>query len=216
MESTYPTRYADRSGVEHTTLRNHGSRLSLYLRGVSFSGGDLHSLEADPQAAPESLASFTRHWGSLCNCILEFVMPIPVVFVGRTVTCPLEVRLELGRPAPNNFLDRVLTLALEADGRRFCSKGDSGWFEDELLTLQASMPADAYLKACICCAHSDYSPYGHGLFGDMACFRNQKDVYARVKNKFDLFEILDEGQRVQETYLCSDFERRRPNTGYRG
>jgi len=28
---------------------------------------------------------------------------------------------------------------------------------------------------------SDYSPYGHGLFGCMMCFRNLKEEYVKVK-----------------------------------
>jgi hypothetical protein len=120
-------------------------------------------------------------------------------------------------PAPNGGLEKeVLTLSLDTDRQVFRSAGNSGWFEDELLSLQSSLPQGTYLKACISCAHSDYSPYGHGLFGGMACFRNLKEQYSQVKDKFDLFPILDQAEVVQETYLCPEFEKRQPNTGYRG
>lgn len=72
------------------------------------------------------------------------------------------------------------------------------------------------LKICFSCSHSDYPPIGHGLFGGMACFRNLKDEYSRVKDKFDLFPILDRAEAVQETYLRPEFAKRLPNTGYRG
>jgi hypothetical protein len=50
----------------------------------------------------------------------------------------------------------------------------------------------------------------------MACFRKLKDDYAKVNDKFDLFPILDKAEVVQETYVCPEFAKRRPNTGYRG
>jgi len=73
------------------------------------------------------------------------------------------------------------------------------------------------MKACINCLYSDYSPLGHGLFGCMMCFRNLKAEYVKVTTKDELWPIHDRYDRlVQETYLCPDFERRIPGTGYRG
>jgi uncharacterized protein DUF6304 len=217
MEWSYPTRYSDRRGVELTTLRNDGAKLSLRLRDIMFWGRDFDSLQPDPDSTLEALSNFDLHWRALCNCRIECKMPIAVVVGCKTTTCPLEMRLDLGRPTANGGLDtEVLTLSLYADGQAFRSAGNSGWFEDELLSLQSSLPQGTYLKACISCAHSDYSPYGHGLFGGMACFRNLKEQYSRVKDKFDLFPILDEAEVVQETYLCPEFEKRQSNAGYRG
>lgn len=82
----------------------------------------------------------------------------------------LLVELVLGAPAPNGGLDREqLRIVLEYDGQRFVGPGTSGWFEDELLSIQNQLPDDAFIKACINCLYSDYSPYGHGLFGCMMC-----------------------------------------------
>ena len=129
----------------------------------------------------------------------------------------MEMCLELGRPAVNGGLDRqALALSIHVGRQAFRSAGTKGWFEDELLSLQSSLPPGTYLKACINCAHSDYSPYGHRMFGGMACFRNLKEEYSQVKDKFDLFRILDKAEVVQETFLCQEFEKRLPGTGYRG
>jgi hypothetical protein len=93
----------------------------------------------------------------------------------------------------------------------------SGWFEDELLDLQRQLPDGMLMKACINCAFSDYSPYGHALFGGLACFRGNKDGYGAVKGKSDIFRIWDTmTEFVQETYLCPEFKKRLPGTGYRG
>jgi hypothetical protein len=73
------------------------------------------------------------------------------------------------------------------------------------------------MVACINCMYSDYSPYGHGLFGWMMCFRNIREEYRRVRGKADFWSVHDRYDRlVQETYLCPVFERRVPGTGYRG
>jgi len=218
MEWHYSTRYSDARGTEVVSLRNDGTKLFIRLRGVSFCGRDFDSLEADSQAAPEALASFDLHRGALCNCTIECEIPVSVVSAGGEATmCALEMRLELGKPAANGGLDReLLALSIHVDGQAFHSAGNSGWFEDELLSLRSLMPSGTYLKACFSCAHSDYSPYGHRMFGGMACFRTLKEEYSRVKDKFDLFRILDKAEVVQETYICPEFAERLPNTGYRG
>jgi len=49
------------------------------------------------------------------------------------------------------------------------------------------------------------------------CFRNIKSAYLGVKSKDDLLAIHNLFERcVQETYLCPEFSRRIPGTGYRG
>jgi hypothetical protein len=101
---------------------------------------------------------------------------------------------------------------------RQTSSGDSGgWFEGEWLDIQKALPEAVVIKACINCLYSDYSPYGHGLFGCMMCFRNIKDEYLRVNSKQSFWSVHGRQERmVQETYLCPDFARRIAGTGYRG
>ena len=130
----------------------------------------------------------------------------------------LHVRLGLGAPADNGGIaHETLNLSLSVGGETFAGSGRSGWFEDELLEIQAALPEGAHVKACINCAFSDYSPYGHGWFGSMACFRDNKEEYLSVKTKGDIFRVWDTlTEYVQETYLCPEYLRRRPGTGYRG
>ena len=86
-----------------------------------------------------------------------------------------------------------------------------------MLDLQGRLPSGTFMKACINCAFSDYSAYGHGLFGGLACFRGNKAGYRVVTGKDELFDVWDTlTEFVQETHLCQDFERRMPETGYRG
>jgi hypothetical protein len=213
---SYPAVYSDASGREATTITNDGETLRLWLRGIEFVGSDFDSLE--PTGAPGQSTRFTLNQGCLCSCRIECRIPVPVHDRGRILDGALSVELVLGDPAPNGGIDREqLKITLEYGGQQFASAGTSGWFEDELLGVQAQLPEGVFIKACINCLYSDYSPAGHGLFGGMMCFRNLKTEYLNVKTKREFWSVHGRQDRfVQETYLCPEFERRVPGTGYRG
>jgi hypothetical protein len=51
----------------------------------------------------------------------------------------------------------------------------------------------------------------------MMCFKNLKNEYLKVTSKDEFWSVHDRFDRlVQETYLCPEFSRRVPGTGYRG
>jgi hypothetical protein len=218
MSARYAALYRDRHGDVVTTIHNDGKTLSMIARGVEFRGTDFDAFEPIEGTDPTRLTSFTLQHGCLCSCSIEAEMPPPLVLNGETLHGLLTMHLELGEPMPNGSLDReVLRLTLTLGESVYRSAGTSGWFEDELLDIQKQLPDGVYLKACINCAFSDYSPVGHGLFGGLACFRDNKAGYLAVKGKDDLFRIWSTAtEYVQETYLCPEFRRRVPGTGYRG
>jgi hypothetical protein len=218
MLMRYPARYRDRSGEESLSIRNDGKVLSATIRGVEFRGGDFDTLEPTPGTDPDRLSSFTLQQNALCSCVIDVEIPVPVVTPHGVTHGELSAHLELGDPAPNGGIDReYLSLRLRFGDRVLTSRGWSGWFEDELADLQRQMPEGTYLKACISCAFSDFSPMGHGLFGGLACFRGNRAGYRSVRTKRDLFEVWGTMTAfVQETHLCPEFERRTPGTGYRG
>jgi hypothetical protein len=217
MDWVYPLKYSDQRGIETAEIRNDGSKLSVRLRRINFSGRDFDALNPASDSLAEVLTSFTLCRGSLCDCVIECEIPVPLLFDSEMLHGNLQMHLELGSERPNGALDReVLSLSIAVAGHAYRSSGKTGWFEGELVSLHSALPTGVYLVACINCAYSDYSPYGHGLFGGMACFRNFKRQYASVRSKADLFPILNSADVVQETYLCPEFEKRRPRTGYRG
>ncbi len=221
MLQRYPAVYQDRYGEVSTLITNDGKLLRMVVRDVAFSGEDFDGLEPESGTSSAQMASFTLDHGSLCACTIVCDIPVPVV-VGREVLLgKLHMHLELGAPRSggNRGIDREdLLLTLSCGGRIFTSRGTSGgWFEDELHDLQAALPEGAYIKACINCAFSDYHPGGHGLFGGLACFRDEKEAYRTVMGKYALMQLWDRmTEFVQETYLCPEFEKRRPGAGYRG
>lgn len=217
VDVRYTAIYTDSRGFERTFITNDSATLRVRVRGVDFAGGDFDSLSPVEGTPAAQLGQFTFHDGDLCSCRIECEIPVPIG--GRIeVEGVLRVDLVLGDPAPNGGLDREdLRLTLHFDGLSFASPGTSGWFEDELLAIQAQLPEGVFIRACINCLYSDYSPYGHGLFGWMMCFRNRKAEYLRVRTKAEFWSVYDRYDRlVQETYLCPEFERRVAGTGYRG
>jgi len=218
MQITYRTKYCDSHGEIPTTIENDGQTLRMSLCGVEFEGSDFDSLEVLRSSDPVELSRFSFAAGALCSCTLEFEMPVTVMAGTDEAPATLETQLRLGRRRGDGGMDDVkLRLVLVVRDMRLASEGRSGWFEDELADIQRKLPDDWFLKVCFGCGLSDYSPAGHGLFGDLACFRGNKPGYRSVKTKVDLFRVWDSmTEFVQETYLCSEFERRKPATGYRG
>jgi hypothetical protein len=215
---TFAARYRDHLGEEPTTIVNDGKLLTMELRGVQFQGARIDDFEPADSTDPAKLASFELSHNCLCNCIIEAELPVPVFVKGNVLDGIISFILELGNPLQSGLLDREhLTVRLNVDGLSLVSSGKSGWFEDELLDVQAQLQAGMHMMACINCAYSDYSPLGHGLFGDLACFRDNKVNYLKVASKRDIFAIWGTlTEYVQQTHLCPEFERRKPGTGYRG
>ena len=218
MSVTYTTTYRDERGEIATLIENDGKSLRMRLGAVEFVGRDLDSLEVVGSPDTAELSRFSFASGCLCSCSLEFEIPATVLTGPGEVPGSLRVRLALGKPKPTGGLDAErVQITLVVRDRRVESRGLSGWFEDELVDIQRGLPNGWHLKICFGCASSNYSPVGHGLFGDLACFRDNKSGYLTVKSKTEYWPVLKTmTEAVQETYLCPEFEVRKPGTGYRG
>ena len=59
----------------------------------------------------------------------------------------------------------------------------------------------------------DYSPQGYGLVG-IRCHRDAKAQYLAARSKHDFWRV-PWTEEVPETYLCPEYTRRVPGTGYR-
>lgn len=214
----YPTTYRDRLGPVTTSIHDDGGSLHIMLRGVAFSGPDFDALSPERPLSEDERGLFVLSHDDLCACSLSWSMPLTILANGDDLAAELHAELELGDPtAGGGITAERLTLRLVSAVGEFVSRGLSGWFEGELLEIQAQLPPGCALKSCMTCAHSDYSPYGHGLWGSMACFRDNKEAYGKVRSKSDLFAIWDEMTAyVPETFLCPEFCLRRAGTGYRG
>jgi len=210
--------YSDARGDVISEIENDGKNLTTRLRGVTFLGDDFDSLSPVEDTSEEFLHEFDLHQGFLCCCKLVVTIPTTVIEREVELKVDLEATIELGASSSKGGLESEdVSIRLLHPKGEINSTGTSGWFENELLDVQRGLPNGSSLKNCIGCAYSDYSPFGHGLFGDMLCFRNLKEEYSTVKSKNDLWPLHDRFDRfVQETYLCDEFMVRQPHTGYRG
>jgi hypothetical protein len=240
MYEEYPATYTDEHGVEQTVIRNDGKALLMTLRGVEFTSKWLDEFEPTIAVDDPRLAAFPLNrwrgctqWGpntgrqraELGSCRIEFVMPVAVVSPEKNLQGQLTVQLTFSAWADPAAMGaewaerKQLHLVLSVGDRAYPGRG-MGDFESEMLVIQRELPEGWYVKACINCAFSDYSVYGSGMFGCIICYRCCKSEYLKVRDKDEYMEIMyryvDQVDRVQETYLCPEFERRVPGTGYRG
>ena len=217
MIKTYPAKFTNRLGTVSTSITNDGKLLTMVVRGVEFHGQEFDSFELANEPTPEDVEQFDLHLGCLHCCNIELVMPIELSDHGNVKDGKLQINVELGDETSSGGIDGHLQITLLYENDTYTGSGKSGHFEDELNEIQNQLPDGVFVKACINCLYSDYSPLGNGQFGHMMCFRNRKQEYLKVTTKEEFWPIHNHFEReVQETFLCSDFEKRIPGTGYRG
>jgi hypothetical protein len=231
MESgfSFPGTFTDGHGTEQITWRvsprtRHqppgvmGYEIETTIRGVTFWGYDFDGLEPrDPDQAIAAGLRLGRLSGELADSVIKGDLPCTIDVNGQraaavvTFTLTLlgaEPEPERQGPSPKN-----LHLSLTVADQRF--DVDDDWFEDGMLQLdKLASQAGASLVCCVTCLYSDYSPYGHGLMG-MSCHRGAKEQYLAVRSKRDYWSV-PVTEDVMETYLCPEYQRRVPGTGYRG
>lgn len=210
-------RYIDNEGSVETVVNVVDDKMSVIVDGNQLIGGsfDLLEIESNDEAVRDR---FTLSDNVICDCKIECKIPILFCKVDKCEPKELVMVLTLGKPLLNGFLDKEeCKLSIEYDSKSYMSSGRSGLFEDEMTELIRKLPEGINIQCCLTCQYSDYSPYGQGLFGTMMCYRNMKEEYMAVDSK-DAFLVIhdDYEQMVQETYHCSEYQKRRPNTGYRG
>jgi hypothetical protein len=216
MTSNCPGFYSDSRGREAIRISIDNRTISTEIRGVRFTGDSFDDLM--PATNPGTEIAFSLHHGALCSCTIEWTMPVTLATRGCDQAADLHCRLILGDPGQRGGLDREdLHLTLNYNTGRAASGAAAGDFETALIAVQRELLPGVELKACISCGLSDYSPAGSGLFGSLACFRDNADAYQTVSSKQQIFQIWDTfTEYVAETYLCPRYQRRKPHAGYRG
>lgn len=221
MLTHYQAKYRDKYGEEETVIENDGHNLRMVVRGVQFSSGDSTTWETTVESEEEFYlrriqATYSDNRFELCYFSLSWVMPIRMIQQDRDIIADLHVCLDynesIGHPAMGAFM---YTFRLVVNEQAF--EWQSQMFSSLSGEPRELLPDGLYLKACINCAYSDYSPFGYDTFGTLECYRGNKSGYLSVKTKHDLLDIEDTvTEFVQETYLCPEFCLRQVGTGFRG
>ena len=212
-------RYRDVLGHLDGWIQSNGCTMSVEIDGSVFGGDDFDGLE--PQVlTPSGKTRFTIHpfHGDLCDCVLEVEIPVAAQGPDGNRVTLLFATIRLGSPTHRGAISHLdVLLALQWNGVLVSPSTSSDDFEMALTALQHELPVGCVLTICFACGLSDYSPFGNGLFGHMACFRDAKEAYRKVDSKQAIFDIWDSmTEFVQETHSCQEFELRAPDTGYRG
>jgi hypothetical protein len=182
------------------------------IRGINLQGVDFDNLEpVDPSAAAGKLP--LNHAGELTDCVLSGDLPCTIAVDGQRRQAVIAFSLDL-RPGtavlPGSA--HTLTVSLVLDAITYEAADD--WFEDGIQRLERALPPGVQLVCCVTCLFSDYSPGGHGLTG-IRCHRGVKEQYLAGRSKTDYWPV-PVTKEVPETYLCEEYQRRIPGTGYRG
>ena len=209
-----PVIFRDKDGEERIEFQSTGQSLATVIRGVELTGTGFDSLSPEPLGTRQ----FDLHSNCLCNCSFHVEIPIRLATPEGLRLTHLKAEIILGAPSQSGGLDfESYRVGIAEPEIEFMSDGSSGWFENDLLSLVEHLPAGFRLEACITCGLSDYSPYGHGSLGDMACFRDAAADYREVRSKAGIFNLWGRmTEYVQETHFCPAYEPRPKGRGYRG
>jgi Family of unknown function (DUF6304) len=208
---SFPGTFEDDAGVENIRWRIvstwspgwwPGYAVITVIRGVRVRGCDFDRLEPQDRSAAEDVLGWDR--GGLTECLLTGELPASLDTPAgiRPTTIRFELDLRARRPSPLNPW-RVLRLYSVIEDMDSVT-GD--WFENGLQALQAALPLDVWLRACVTCRFGDYSPGEHGLSG-MRCHREAKAQYLTARSAADGWNV-PVTEEVLETYLCPEYERR--------
>ncbi|MFD3518112.1 DUF6304 family protein [Streptomyces sp. NPDC058657] len=216
--------YRDRTGTQALAISTDGHLLRARIRDVEFTGTSFDALLPTAEPPPDEAGFTLSAEGALCGCVLEWDIPMPVYDAGTVHRAALRCLLTLGRPDPAGGPgpDRLhLGLALYFDGAQYESGLAASGFAAALADIQRQLSPGSYLKSCLSCAFSDYSPAtATPLFGGLGCFRDAKDAYRAAEGAEGVALLWDRrAGSVQETHRCPDFERRpdgATGTGHRG
>ena len=210
----YPAKYTDKNGEFITTIRNDWKILRMNLRGVEFSGSSFDYFRLDENELKGNLKTFSLNkYNELSDFKLE--CEIPVIMLENNKDSEAVLRIEFKHKIleiSTGFYDYELKLILNFQGQEFRSTvyGD---FEDcfgEISNKLRKAQNNIALKCCFGCKLSDYSVYGHDVFGSLICFKNFKERFLNMKTQYDYYDLLEEKnlEYVQEVYLCSEFQPR--------
>ncbi len=213
----YIATYQDKRGTETVEIKSDGSEMFFTLRNIDFDGPDFDQLTASEiDNSKFDYEMFQDGSGDITNFKLILTIPIQL-FNSETDTIFIEnltARIEVGETTTIKGLDHELScLTLNASFGEFKIEKKLEWIEDALIGLQNQLPENIYLKTCLSCKYSNYSPYGNGMFGNIYCFKKLKKELKQVKQKHDLLnlwtaEAVEKGDvfSVQETFDCPEHQ----------
>jgi len=213
----YKATYKDKRGTGDIIVKSDGRLLYTTIRGIELYGGDFDQLAAEVIDKDKfDYEMFADGSGDITNFLLTITYPIQFynALSNQISTGSLVANIVVGEDTTIKGLDHELTgLTLKISSDTYTVNKKLEWMEDALILLQKQLPVNIYLKTCLSCKYSNYSPYGGGMFGSLYCFKNIKEQLTSLNDKTDLFNIwtkeaMDKGDilDVQETFDCEEHQ----------
>jgi hypothetical protein len=175
---TYLATYQDKRGTEKIKIKSDGSEMFFTLRDIDFDGPDFDQLTAEEiDNAKFDYEMFQDGSGDITNFKLILIIPIQLfnTKTNKTFVENLTTQIEVGETTTIKRLDHALNcLTLTTSFGEFKVEKKLEWMEDALILLQNQLPENIYLKTCLSCKYSNYSPFGNGMFGNIYCFKKIK------------------------------------------
>ena len=211
----YKATYQDKRGTEDIIIKSNGSELYTTIRDFDFYGGDFDQLTTDIIDTEKfDYELFANGSGDLINFKLILTIPIQLYNAqsNQTFIENLIVNIVVGEHTTIDGLDHEIhCLTLDSSFGKFIVEKKLEWMEDALTALQGQLPPNIYLKTCLSCKFSNYSPFGKGMFGSIYCFQKIKEKLQTLNDKTDLLDIwtkeaMEKGDifSVQETFDCKE------------
>ncbi|WP_103070098.1 DUF6304 family protein [Aquimarina sediminis] len=210
----YIATYQDKRGTETIDIESDGSDMYFTLRDIEFEGHDFEMLSGEIDETKFDYEKYEDGSGDLTNFKITVNIPIQLfnAQTNKTFTENLTAYIEVGETTTIDGLESEIDcLILTTSFGEFIVKKKLEWMEDALIALQNQLPENIYLKTCLSCKYSNYSPFGNGMFGGIYCFNKIKEQLVELNGKHDLLDIwtkeaMDKGDifSVQETFDCSE------------
>ena len=93
----------------------------MNVRNVEFVGGDFDGFEPEKDTDFSKLETFIFAGTDLCECKIEYEMPIEVIADGKIEIANLSVHIELGKPDKFNGIERSDVLLILSYDEKFFS-----------------------------------------------------------------------------------------------
>ena len=205
--------YKDEIGFINSTLVLENGKYILDIDGAKFISEDLSGFQRFNNEKTNRI--IVDEFNRILNCKLIFYFPIIILKNSIETKTFLEIELQIGgNTEPKNWKITKQKIILD----EFSIYSNSTIIDLE--KLKNNLPNNVNLKCCFDCQYSDLGIYSNPFFGFMIFFKNFKTEYLKVNQKDDdyikLLDNVSEDDFVYETYVCSEFKIRKPNTGYRG
>jgi hypothetical protein len=215
-EATWRATYVDQFGEESITVVTDGNGLRTTIRGLALDGPSPDSLSGVDRSEQSQRRDLKFDGdGYLAQYAITLSMPVTVVGESGNVDGVIVATWD-SRPGQKPQSGTPI-LKVEMAGQLLIVPAGDEEYESAIPKIEKQLPGGTFLKTCFNCQFSDYHVAGNMAFGSMYCFRRLKAEYLAVRSKIDYMKLDDSKvEGTQETYLCPEFLRRTPGTGYRG